>query len=76
MEKEYNLKHHGINMKIQRTKDGPICEECAREFPESPLQSTTLIDNRYLCDVHADDEINKDLYDEADEDYFNNPWED
>lgn len=57
-------------MKIQRiSKTDRLCDDCLEEYPESPLEATTIIDQRYLCNVHADEEINRDLYDRIDEEY-------
>ena len=60
-------------MKITRIvrKSDIICEDCKVDYPESPLEATTIIDNRYMCDVHADELINGDLYEEIDSEYSN-----
>lgn len=58
-------------MRIERIEPGPIsCEDCLRDYPDNPLPATTRIDMRYLCDVCADEIINKDLYDEIDDEYY------
>lgn len=59
-------------MRIQHlTNYNVICEDCLKEYPDSPSEATMMIDRRYLCDVHADEEINRDLYEEIDEEYKN-----
>lgn len=57
-------------MKIQRIERSDlVCDDCAKEYPDCPLNVTTIIDGRYLCNVHADEEINMDLYDNIDKEY-------
>lgn len=57
-------------MKIQRiSKSDRMCDDCLEQYPGTPLEATTIIDHRYLCNVHADEEINQDLYDEIDHQY-------
>jgi hypothetical protein len=46
-----------------------MCEECISEYPDNPLEATTIIDCRHLCDVHADEEINGSFYNEIDKRY-------
>jgi hypothetical protein len=64
-------------MKISRINNSTImCEDCLKDYPDSPLLATTIIDMRYVCDVHADECINQDLYDKIDEEYSNLDEED
>lgn len=56
---------------LHLTNSDKVCEECLREYPDSPLNACIMIDRRYLCGAHADDEINRDLYNEIDHEYNN-----
>lgn len=59
-------------MRISRIENSTVlCEDCLKDYPDSPLIATTIIDQRYMCDVHADETINQDLYDEIDAEYSN-----
>lgn len=62
-------------MAIRKFFGGTACELCIRDYPESPLEATLIIDEVYLCDVHADEVLNQDLYDRIDREYDYNKEE-